>query len=164
MAVRIVTLLLLSLAWPVSAQHEYIKSCEGLWTGTMFMYRHGQVRDSVAVKLTIAPITGKDAWTWKTEYLSSKMPMTKDYVLRVKDASKKIYVTDEGAGLELTTYQQGAKLYNVFETAGVFLTSTYECRGNSLVFEVTSGKKEAGGHPDVVNYSVDNLQRVVFVR
>lgn len=127
------------------------------------MYKHGVLRDSVAVTLTIAPITNQEAWTWRTEYLSPKMPMTKNYVLRVKDAVRRIYVTDEGGGVELTTYQHAAKLYNVFETEGIFLTSTYECQGDKIIFEVTSGKKEAGGHPAVINYSVDNLQRVAFV-
>jgi hypothetical protein len=161
---RLFTLIFCVIMSVASAQHAYIKTCEGNWTGTMYMYKHGVLRDSVAVTLTVAPIANQEAWTWRTEYLSAKMPMTKNYVLRVKDAVRRIYVTDEGGGVELTTYQHAAKLYNIFETEGIFLTSTYECQGDKIIFEVTSGKKEAGGHPAVINYSVDNLQRVVFVR
>jgi hypothetical protein len=161
---RILILALIGISSLVHAQHNYIKTCEGTWKGIMHIYRHGALRDSVAITLTIAPKAEAGVWTWRTEYHSTKMPMTKDYVLRVKDAAKKIYVTDEGGGLELTTYQQGAKLYNVFETAGVMLTSTYECLGKRIIFEVTSGKKEAGGHAEVVNFSVDNLQRAVLTQ
>lgn len=151
------------LASPSFAQHDYVRKCEGVWTGKMYMHKWGALRDSVDIKLTIAPETG-ETWTWKTEYLSPKMPMTKDYKLRVKDASKHIYVTDEGEGVELTTYLNGVKLYNVFETGGIMLTATYECAGSSVTFEVTSGKPENTTHPDIKNYSVDFLQRAVLIK
>jgi len=35
---------------------------------------------------------------------------------------------------------------------------------NELIFEVTSGKKEGGTHPEINTYSTDNLQRVVLKR
>lgn len=146
------------------AQHTYIKRCEGVWTGKMRMYSWNQLRDSVDVRLTIAPQAVAETWTWKTEYLSPKRPMTKDYVLRVKDRTKNIYVTDEGEGVELTTYLNGTKLYNVFETAGTVLTATYECTGTQIIFEVTSGKAEPATHPEIKNYSVDHLQRAVLTK
>ena len=89
--------------------------------------------------------------------------MVKDYVLRTRDAAKGLYLTDEGGGVELMDYLFGNKLYSVFETSNIVLTATYELRSpNELVFEVTSGKKVSEGSPDVINYSVDNLQRVIF--
>jgi hypothetical protein len=90
------------------------------------------------------------------------MPMTKDYILRLPDPTKNKYITDEGDGVELTDYLYGSKLYSIFETHEVFLTSTYELYGKELIFEVTSGKKESGMHPEINTYSTDNLQRVVF--
>lgn len=90
--------------------------------------------------------------------------MVKDYVLRVKDRTKKVFVTDEGGGLELTDYQTGNKLYSVFETGGILLTANYELRGGELVFEVTSGKKEPAQHPGVANYAVSAVQRIVLTR
>jgi hypothetical protein len=138
------------------------KSWEGIWKGTMYMYRDGKIRDSVHVRLTIAATDRPDEWIWRTDYLSPQMPLTKDYKLRVKDLSKNVYVTDEGNGLELTTYHAGQKLYNVFETSGVMLTSSYEFRENELIFEVTSGRKEVVTHSDVTNYAVEHIQRVVL--
>ncbi len=54
------------------------------------------------------------------------------------------------------------KLYSIFETQGVFLTSSYELRDKDLIFEVTSGKKTSTTDQQINNYSVDNLQRVIF--
>lgn len=145
----------------VSAQTNFADKCLGVWNGTMQIYRHGELKDTVKVKLTVAKTATAGDYTWKTEYLSPTRPATKDYILRVKDAAKGIYVTDEGGGIELDNYLFGDKLYNVFEVQGVTLTATYELRGKDLIFEVTSGKK-SGEAKGVTNYSVDNLQRVVF--
>lgn len=144
-------------------QHTFVEACLGNWKGTMYIYSRGVLKDSVLVKFTAAKTEKPDAWTWKTEYLSSKQPMVKDYVLRTRDAAKGLYLTDEGGGIELMDYLFGNKLYSVFETSNIVLTATYELRSpNELVFEVTSGKKISEGSPDVINYSVDNLQRVIF--
>eukprot|EP01120_Amphizonella_sp_Union-15-10_P011932 TRINITY_DN5196_c0_g1_i2.p1 TRINITY_DN5196_c0_g1~~TRINITY_DN5196_c0_g1_i2.p1 ORF type:complete len:171 (-),score=19.44 TRINITY_DN5196_c0_g1_i2:31-543(-) len=137
-------------------------SWEGIWEGTMDLYREGIITGTVPVKLTIAKTANPITWTWKTEYLSPKQPVTKNYLLRTVDATKGIYVTDEGGGVELYNYLYGNKTYNVFETDGIMLTSTYEKIGNQLIFEVTSGKKISSGSPLVINYSVENLQRVIF--
>jgi hypothetical protein len=145
------------------AQKPFGDRCVGVWTGMMYIQSAGILRDSVEVKLTVAAKEA-NAWTWKMEYLSAKMPMTKDYVLRLKDAAKNFYVTDEGGGLELNDYLFGDKLYCVFETGGYLLTSTYELRGNELIFEVTSGKKLDATHPQVSNFSVGTLQRVILKR
>ncbi|MEZ4901702.1 MAG: hypothetical protein R2822_08070 [Spirosomataceae bacterium] len=145
------------------AQESYFPDkCMGSWQGTMYIYKFGLLKDSIQVKLTVAKHTDKEAWSWKTEYLSAKQPVTKDYVLRLKDASKNLYITDEGGGVALTDYLVGQKLYSVFETGGYLLTASYELLDNKLIFEVTSGKKEPAIHPDINTYSSENLQRVVF--
>lgn len=136
--------------------------CIGTWYGTMHMYSRGVLKDSVNVIMTITRTDQPHEWSWKTEYLSEKFPMTKDYVLRLKDAEKNIYVTDEKNGIELMDYLFNNKLYSLFETQEIFLTSSYELRGEELIFEVTSGKKSGTTEQSVINYSVDNLQRVVY--
>ena len=146
-----------------AAQQLFGDRCVGTWKGMMQIYHLGKLRDSVAVKLTVA-VEATHVWTWRMEYLSAKMPMMKDYKLRLKDADKNLYVTDEGGGLELTDYLTGNKLYSIFETQGIMLTSEYELRGDELIFEVTSGKKEIVSHPEVTNYSTTSVQRVVLKR
>ncbi len=150
-----------SLLLPGVAQTSFVEGCLGNWKGTMYLYNRGALKDSVSVKLTVAKTPDPGVWTWKTEYLSPTMPMVKDYTLRLKDPAKGLYITDEGE-IELMDYLFGQKLYCVFETQGITLTSTYELRGKELIFEVTSGKIQTGDGLSVRNYSVDNLQRVVF--
>lgn len=148
---------------PIVDAQSFPDRVVGTWTGMMHIYKESSVRDSVAVRLTVSKGATPGTWPWKTEYLSATMPMTKDYVLRLVDPAKQTYITDEGGGVELADYLFGDKLYCVFETHGVLLTSSYELRGDELIFEVTSGKKLPGDH-EVLNYSIPNLQRVVLRR
>lgn len=148
----------------LNAQNDFISKCIGKWHGTMFIYASGKVRDSVKVELTIAKTNTPNLYTWKTAYISEKMPMVKDYKMKLSDTKPNCYITDEGDGIELENYLFNNKLYNVFETEGIMLTSSYEFINENLVFEVTSGKKMESSNKDVINYSVLNLQRVVFSR
>jgi hypothetical protein len=87
--------------------------------------------------------------------------MEKNYSLILKDGVTQTYLTDEGDGVELWNYLFIDKLYSVFETHDVMLTSSYELQGDRLIFEVTSGRKMEV-KKGVTNYSVLNLQRAVF--
>ncbi|MGA0556682.1 hypothetical protein ACO2Q8_08530 [Larkinella sp. VNQ87] len=155
-------LLCLTVCCHLRAQTSFGDACVGSWKGVMHIYNKGVLKDSVPVRLTVTPTNQPQTWTWKTEYLSPKTPVVKDYILRLKDAAKQEYVTDEGNGIMLLDYLFVNKLYSVFETQGIVLTSTYELIGDTLIFEVTSGKQQTETGPAVTTYSVDNLQRVVF--
>lgn len=145
------------------AQIPFGNRCLGNWSGTMYLYNHGQLRDSVAVTHVVAATANPQEWTWRTDYLSDKMPMTKDYLLRLRDPAKGIYEVDERDGIVLYEYLFADKIYSVFETQGVLLTSTYELRGKELIFEVTSGKK-ISTDSEVISYTVEHLQRVVLTQ
>lgn len=144
-------------------QVHFPEKCLGTWEGMLMIYQQGQLRDSVKVIFTIAKTDEPDRWTWKKEYISEKFPLVKDYQLVLKDAEKGQYVTDEGNDILLTDYLFGDKLYSAFETEGILLTSTYELRGEELIFEVTSGKKLTEDQ-EVNTFSVSSMQRVVFTR
>jgi hypothetical protein len=143
------------------AQTLFPNKCIGNWKGVMKIYSKGVLKDTVTVLLTIKKQTDT-SWMWKTEYISTKMPVTKNYTLRLKDKINGIYITDEGDGIELKDYLFDNKLYNIFETEGIMLTSFYELRGKELYFEVTSGKKIVADAKEVINYSINNIQKVVF--
>lgn len=160
--ISLITLMIITLSM-IHAQ-SFPDKCMGTWNGIMHMYSRGTLKDSVKVILTVAKTNQPNEWSWKTEYVSAKFPMTKDYVLRLKDAEKNTYVTDEKNGIELMDYLIGNKLYSIFETQEIFLTSSYELSDDELIFEVTSGKKLGTKDQPVINYSVDHLQRVVFKR
>lgn len=145
----------------INAQENFADKCIGKWEGIMHIYAKGKLRDSVPVELMVQKSTLPNTWIWKTSYLSKTMPMEKDYTLVLKDAVTQTYKTDEGDGIELMDYYFNNKLYSVFETHDVLLTSSYELQGNQLIFEVTSGKK-LDENKEVNNYSVLNLQKVVF--
>ena len=145
----------------VHAQENFADRCSGKWEGTMYIYAKGMMRDSVPVRLTVQKTDLPDKWIWKTSYLSESNPMEKNYRLVLKDGVTQTYLTDEGDGVELWNYLFIDKLYSVFETHDVMLTSSYELQGDRLVFEVTSGRKMEV-KKGVTNYSVLNLQRAVF--
>ncbi|MDX2304492.1 MAG: hypothetical protein NW226_16920 [Microscillaceae bacterium] len=144
------------------AQNFFPDQCVGTWEGMMQIYYQGTLRDSVRVRFTVAP-QSENTWKWQTEYLSEKMPLTKNYTLKLKDARQNLYTTDEGNGIELHEYLFGNKLYSVFEVEGILLTSSYELRGAELIFEVTSGKKiPEATTQEVSNFSTLSLQRVIL--
>ena len=145
----------------IHAQENFANKCIGKWEGMMYIYGKGPLRDSVPVELLVQKTNQDTVWKWKTSYLSKTMPAVKDYNLILKDSKSQTYATDEGDGIQLMDYQFNNKLYSVFETHGVMLTSSYELQGNQLIFEVSSGKKFED-KKEVTNYSVLNLQRVVF--
>lgn len=160
---KLVAVCLLMISCQVAKSQEFFPDrCAGKWKGMMHIYAAGKLKDSVLVKLTITPRDGRN-WAWKTEYVSEKYPMTKDYILRTVNAAAGHFRTDEGEGVEIDDYVFGDKMYCAFETAGILLTSTYELRGDKLIFEVSSGKRseETG---EVVSHPVSNMQRVVFSR
>lgn len=157
---RFLALLFILIANFSFSQQRFGDRCTGTWQGEMYIYNKGKLVDSVTVQLTVAPINDT-AWTWKTDYLSAKMPMTKDYKLLYDQQN--IYLTDEGDGVVLTNYHFANKLYSIFETEGVTLTASYELIGDALVFEVTSGNKLVAAN-GISSITVDFLQRVVFKR
>ena len=141
---------------------SFPEQCVGKWKGIMYIYAYGNLRDSVQVELSVQ-VLDSNAWTWKTDYRSEKMPITKDYILRKDSKAINTFLLDEGDGIILTNYLTGNKLYSNFETEGIFLTSSYELVDKRLIFEVTSGKKlNEAEESGVSNYSVDFVQRVVF--
>jgi hypothetical protein len=158
-----ITLVILFTSSIANAQTLFPNKCIGNWKGIMKIYSKGILKDTVTVLLTIKKQTDT-SWMWKTEYISAKTPVTKDYVLRLKDKINNVYVTDEGDGIELKDYLFDDKLYSVFETEGILLTSFYELMGKQLFFEVTSGKKIVEDVKEVRNYAVSNVQKVIFVK
>ena len=149
---------------PASAQILPLK--DGFFSGNMLIYKNNRVVDSIPTTLSINAILPDSVWQWKTEYLSAKMPVTKDYKLSVSDRSKGIYLTDEGDSVILYNYLLGNKLYCQFETGSFLLTSTYEfTNDNEIIFEVTAGKKIPGNSTDeIINYQINTLQKTIFKR
>lgn len=157
----LITLCILVPWFYLNGQTSFPEKCLGIWTGTMHIYNRGSLVDSVFIKLNVTRTNASDTFLWKTEYLSEKFPLIKDYKLVISDAGKGVFMTDEGDGIILMDYLFENKLYSVFETQGILLTSTYEWLGNQIIFEVTSGKELETTY-GVKSYSVLNLQKAVL--
>ncbi len=151
------------LAGPLYAQELFPERCLGTWKGTMYIYTDGHLTDSLAVRFTAARTEEQGSWTWRTEYLSASTPVTKDYVLRLKDPERGIFVIDEG-GTDVYTYQFENTLLSVFATAKTMLTASYALESGTLLFQVTSGHKVVDLESSIANFSVSQVQRVALRR
>lgn len=163
--IRFFWLIFFSLKISLAMADPFPTLCEGTWQGTMNIWSHGRLMDSVKIKLTILPLLDERAsYSWKTEYLSETNPMVKDYIIYQKEGSIYEYIIDEGDGVLLTNYIYDSKMYNLFKVGKTWLTSSYEFLGDRLIFEVTSGAKSKLKSKGVVNYTFDFLQRAVLRR
>jgi len=134
----------------------------GKWEGLMHIYKLGKLTDTVTVELTIQNIYKDSVWQWKTVYNSPKTPVVKDYTLRVKDASRGIYITDEGEGIELLEYLADSSMYCQFETSGFMISSVYKWENGNIYYELTSASKIKKSKNDIYNFTIPTLQKVVF--
>ena len=147
----------------VHAQDLQIKDYEGLWKGKLMIYQRGMLVDSVKVQHLVKQIDNK-SYTWKTDYLSPTRPVTKDYKLLLNPDEPNKFTIDEGDNLLLYQYLFDEKMHSSFMTQGILITSTYEFRKREIIFELTSGTKMEKGHPDVENFSITSMQRMVLRR
>jgi len=127
----------------------------------MYIYSRGVLRDSVWVRHVVNPIDSS-SWTWRTEYLSDKLPMVKDYVLRARDKAGIEYVIDEGGGIEIPMHLVGNRLYGIFETQGILLTASDELTPEGLILEVVSARRVSQSDSLVINFQVNAVQRALL--
>lgn len=168
---RVVALLLaawLHLAFfpsPLSAQPDFIRQYAGHWAGTLLIYQEGILSDSIPVTLEVEAREAVNTWKWKTVYHRKGDPVIKDYTLKLTHPELNRYIIDEGDGIELDSYLSGNKLYSVFTVEDNLLTASYELLNDVIVFEVTSGNKDkATGDGSITNYTVRQVQKVLFRR
>lgn len=140
---------------------NFPEKCLGVWEGTMYIHYNSVLRDSVSIKFTAAKTDTVGTYIWKTEYISPKTPMVKDYKLIVDNENIGTYLLDEGEDIQLVTYNVNNKLYCLFKVDDIYLTSSTELINNNLVFEVTSGK-QINNNQEVTSYTYTNIQRAVL--
>jgi len=145
----------------VSAQIAFPDRCQGIWEGTMYIYSKGQLRDSVPVRRTIQRIDSV-SWTWRTAYLSAKMPATKDYILRLGDPTTQEFIVDEGEGVVIPMYLTDNRLYSIFETSGIVLTASEELTPEGLYFEVVSARRSGKTDAPLAPYQIGSVQKVLL--
>ena len=115
----------------------------GNWKGTLHIYNEKGKAQELPMELELAEIEGAENYVWAIIYGEDKEKGRRPYELRVVDAEKGVYVIDEKNTIELESYLLGNKLYNRFLVAESLLLCTYEKKGDTMIFEVISGKNEA---------------------
>lgn len=144
--------------------HSQIKINDyvGMWQGKMSIYAAGNLIDtSVTVTFEIGQINDS-LWQWKKTYDSSKYSqVVKDYKLQYIAHNE--YVIDEGDGILLNSYLFENSLISNFRIKKSFFTSLYMFNDNSIVFEVSSGKK-IKKNKGINSYSTDIIQRIHFIK
>ena len=122
-------------------QNSFVDRAIGVWRSQMSIHQWGIKVDSVDLEFTVAATGTSGVWVWKTQYLSGKYPILKDYLLRLKDASTNQYNIDEGDDLMLDFHIIGDKMYSIFQIIGNVLNLIYETTNDKFIFEVTMSIK-----------------------
>lgn len=159
----LLTFVILNFGFSVMAQTSFPDRCTGTWEGWMLLYNNGILRDSVRVRHVVNKIDPV-SWTWRTEYLSEKTPVVKDYVLRLRDKTGIEFVIDEGGGVEIPMHLTGNRLYGIFETQGILLTANDELTPEGLLLEVVSARRSEKSDSPVTGFQVNAVQRALLTK
>ncbi|MGK7393841.1 MAG: hypothetical protein ACNS62_04685 [Candidatus Cyclobacteriaceae bacterium M3_2C_046] len=164
----------------VQADIPFPQQLNGIWNGYMYISSYGNYTDTVLVTLSVAETDEPDTWIWHTAYASADFSLEKNYLLKLIDQDKQLYLMDEQNGIGLQAYLYGDILYTIFSLKGQIFHSRYELIDDQLIFEVISGGQtgqdtvntsennpdQAGANSSVIVdiFSVANVQRVVLKR
>ena len=156
---RRILILILSLA-PIlgQAQSAFPGSWEGVWEGTLLIYRQNQLVDSVEMNLTIEPTDADSVWIWTTKYETTDPEVIKDYRLIIVNPEAGEYVVDEQNGIRLQSTLMGNQLVSMFRVGEMWLYTRYEKEEEELLFEVTYGDLSEG-KAEVISDLVKGTQR-----
>lgn len=161
-----------SLYTEAQTKPDFPGSWQGNWTGELTIYKENQVQQKVPMVLEIKRIDSV-RYSFALVYGPDKEKGRRPYELVIKNAAKGEYVIDEKNSIQMEAYLFGNKLFCWFSVAGNTLLSTYEKVGDSLVFEVISGKSQpvstTGGQkmnnediPPVQTFPVGVMQRAIL--
>lgn len=146
---------------------SFLEQFGGIWSGNLEMVgKRGQVK-TIPMRMEINQ--KKDSlWTWKTTYDEKKVPVIKDYDVRMVNEAEGRYILDEHDGILINMNRMGSKLYCVFDVEGTILSCTYEVREGKLYYEIVSGPSKPAlvstlkDGNKVNSYSIGSLQRAVL--
>jgi hypothetical protein len=128
----------------------------GDWAGAAELVAPGRPSRPFRMELHIAPQTAAGQYTWTIVYGEGEQRQERPYVLRVKDAARGLYETDEQNSIVLPMVLIGDTFYECFEVEGVMLHVTHRLVGRGtpdarIEVEMASYSGEAtatGGQED----------------
>lgn len=163
------------LAMAANAQKKFPDSWVGQWKGRLDIISTAGIQnkqDSINVLFEVAPLS-KNTYRWRTTYQTVTRPVIKDYRLIADTIQLGHYKIDEGDSIIMDSYNIGQKLYCTFEVEKSLFFSSYEFKGNEIIFEIVFGPFEtptktggvtvaAGEIPPVNVYTTQAIQRAVL--
>lgn len=157
-----------------SAQ-TFPQSWRGTWRGTLQIHSAKGVVQTVPMAVEIAPTADSLRYTFALIYGEDTAKGRRPYELVVVDRAKGHYVFDEKNTIRLDAYLLSGRLLSEFTVQGTRLVSSYERRGDELIFEIISGKdtpvnttggQKVGGEdvPSVQSFPIGTWHRAVLRR
>lgn len=159
---------------PASAQ-SFPQNWQGTWRGTLHIHTAKGVAQAVPMAVEIAPTADSLRWGFALIYGEDTAKGRRPYELVVMDRAKGHYQFDEKNSIRLDAYLLAGRLLSEFTVQGTRLISSYERRGDELIFEIISGKdapvgttggQKVGGEdvPTVQSFPVGTWHRAVLKR
>lgn len=167
--------LLLTLGCFTAAAQSFPQSWQGYWRGTLQIHTAKGVAQTVPMAVEIAPTADSLRWRFALIYGEDTAKGRRAYDLLILDRAAGRYLTDENNGILLDDYYLDGRLLSQFTVQGTRLISSFERRGDELIFEIISGKdaptRTSGGQkkgaediPPVQSFPLGSWHRAVLRR
>lgn len=173
---RLCPLFLLCAALPFAAcAQSFPQTWQGTWRGTLHIHTAKGVAQTVPMAVEIGPTADSLRWRFALTYGEDTAKGRRAYDLLVVDRAAGRYLTDENNGILLDDYFLDGRLLSQFTVQGTRLISSFERRGDELIFEILSGKdapvRTSGGQkrgdgdvPTVQSFPLGSWHRAVLRR
>ncbi|MCY7351452.1 MAG: hypothetical protein LH606_12435 [Cytophagaceae bacterium] len=166
---------LLTLLFSTAGAQSFPQSWQGYWRGTLQIHNAKGIAQTVPMAVEIAPTADSLRWTFALIYGEDTAKGRRRYELLILDRAKGQYRLDEKNSINIEAYLLDGRLLSEFTVQGTRLLSSYERRGDELIFEIVSGKDTAvsttggqkvGGEdiPSVQSFPIGTWHRAVLRR
>ena len=119
---------------------DFPSSWQGDWAGELLIFNADGMSKSLPMQLNIQAVEQSKNYSFTIVYGVGEEKDTRSYMLKEVDASKGHYLIDEQNSIKIDAYLLGGKLVQRFEVMGNILETFIEKRGETMVWEIFSGK------------------------
>lgn len=146
-------------------------SWQGHWKGPSVAAPFGRAKTEFPMELRIAPLEGREAWTWEIVYGEGEKRQVRPYELLPVEGEPGHFVVDEKNSILIDAWFQDEAVCTRFWVSNSVIDARYERDGEKMVVTLTTfGEKPArmsGGVkrvPPVASYALRAVQRAVLTR
>lgn len=136
---------------------------QGKWKGTLGVFTMPNRIERVPMTLEIARTADSSRYTFAMTYGKDSVKGRRAYEVVTINARQGLYVIDEKNSIKLDAYFLASRLISQYTVQGTRIISTYEYSGNTIIFEVMSGRDgyvntTGGGKDPVTNRDLSLVQ------